>query len=224
VSWVGFASGYRVDLERLGRACRERGVFFVVDAIQGLGPLTLDVSRLDIDVLACGAQKWLLAPWGAGFVYVREELARTLPPPIVSWMAARGTDDFRRLTEYDFTWRDDARRYEFVTLPFQDFAGLNASLELFVELGPSAISAHIIALADLVIDWAVARGIDVVTPSEKSRRAGIACIKPQDAAGASARLKERGVVHSYREGAIRLAPHVYNDVDDVRAALELIAP
>lgn len=223
VSWVGFANGYRVDLARLGRACRQRGVYFVVDAIQGLGPCTLDVSTLEIDILSCGAQKWLLSPWGAGFVYVRQELARTLDPPMVSWMAARGTDDFSRLTEYDFHWRDDARRYEFVTLPFQDFAGMNASLELFMELGPSRIADHITTLADQIVTWSQDAGVPIVTPAVRSRRAGIVCVRPRDAASVSARLKQAGVVHSYREGGIRLSPHIYNTADDLRRALELIA-
>jgi selenocysteine lyase/cysteine desulfurase len=74
VSWVQFASGYRVDLARLGRLCRERGVWFVVDAIQGVGAATLDVRACHVDLLACGAQKWLLSPWGSGFLYVRHEL------------------------------------------------------------------------------------------------------------------------------------------------------
>lgn len=219
VSWVGFASGYRVDLERLGQACRERGIFLVVDAIQGLVPLTLDLSRVRVDVLACGAQKWMLSPWGAGFVYVREELARTLPPPVVSWMAARGTDDFHKLTEYDFTWRDDARRYEFITLPFQDFAGMNASLELIHELGPAAVAGHIAGLVDLIVAGAREAGVQLVTPVERSRRAGIVCMRPREAGAVSARLRAQGVVHSYREGAIRLAPHIYNTVDEVRRAL-----
>ena len=223
VSWVGFANGFRVDLESLGRACRQRGVYLVVDAIQGLGPCTIDVSRLEIDILACGAQKWLLSPWGAGFVYVREELARTLDPPIVSWMAARGTDDFGKLTEYDFEWRADARRYEFVTLPFQDFAGMNASLELFMELGPSRIAEHIARLADEIVSWSRETRVALVTPADRARRAGIVCVKPRDAAKVSERLKEHGVVHSYREGGIRLAPHVYNTSEEVRRALELIA-
>ena len=222
VSWVGFASGYRVDLERLGRACRERGIFLVVDAIQGLAPLTLDLSRIHVDVLACGGQKWLLSPWGAGFVYVREELATTLPPPVVSWMAARGTDDFRMLTEYDFTWRDDARRYEFVTLPYQDFAGMNASLELIHELGPSAVAGHITGLADLIVAWARDAGVELVTPVDSSRRAGIVCLRPRDAGAVSARLRAKGIVHSYREGAIRFAPHIYNTPDDVRGALAVV--
>src|SRR5256885_84710 len=80
VSWVGFASGVVADLDTIGAACRARNVRFVVDAIQGLGALTIDVSRTEIDLLACGAQKFLLSPWGTGFTYVRRSLVRELRP------------------------------------------------------------------------------------------------------------------------------------------------
>jgi len=224
VSWVGFATGYRADLERIGRACRERGAYFVVDAIQGLGPWTLDVRAANIDILACGAQKWLLSPWGSGFAYVRDELISSLDPPLVSWMAPRGTDDFRRMLEYDLTWRDDARRFELVTLPFQDFAGMNASLELLAELGHAAVGEHVARLADEIVDWAKAhRDVTLVTPADRKRRAGIVSVRPKDGAKVSERLKKAGVVHSFREGAIRLAPHVYNTIEEVRSALALIA-
>ena len=223
VSWVGFANGYRVDLERLGKVCRARGIYFVVDAIQGLGPLTLDVSRLDVDILACGGQKWLLSPWGSGFVYVRDELARSMDPPIVSWMSAQGTDDFRKLTDYDPRWRPDARRFELITIPYQDFAGMNASLELFMELTPSAIAAHITRLADEIVEWSEANRVALVTPSDGAKRAGTVSIRPAEGVAVSERLRSAGVVHSFREGAIRLAPHVYNTSEDIQAALEIIA-
>ena len=222
VSWVGFANGYRADLARIGKACRSRGIYFVVDAIQGLGPLTLDVGSLEIDVLACGAQKWLLSPWGTGFTYVRDELVKELEPPIVSWMSARGTDDFSRLTTYDSAWRDDARRFEFITVPYQDFAGMNASLELIAELGPASVAAHIASLADQIVRWAREHDVELVTPEESRKRAGTVSIRPRDATRVSERLRDAGVVHSYREGAIRLAPHVYNTPDDVAAALALV--
>ncbi|MGH7677463.1 MAG: aminotransferase class V-fold PLP-dependent enzyme [Gemmatimonadaceae bacterium] len=223
VSWVGFANGYRVDLERLGKVCRARGIYFVVDAIQGLGPLTLDVSRLDVDILACGGQKWLLSPWGSGFVYVRDELARSMDPPIVSWMSAQGTDDFRKLTDYDPRWRPDARRFEFITVPYQDFAGMNASLELFMELTPSAMAAHITRLADEIVQWSEANRVALVTPSDGAKRAGTVSIRPAEGVAVSERLRSAGVVHSFREGAIRLAPHVYNTSEDIQAALQIIA-
>ncbi|MGE5730791.1 MAG: aminotransferase class V-fold PLP-dependent enzyme, partial [Gemmatimonas sp.] len=74
VSWVQAVSGARVDLTALGKLCRARGVFFVVDAIQGLGPLTVDLRETPVDILSSGAQKWLLSPWGSAFVYVRRDL------------------------------------------------------------------------------------------------------------------------------------------------------
>ena len=223
VSWVGFASGYTVDLEAIGRACRARGAYFIVDAIQGLGPLTIDVRACHVDILACGAQKWLLSPWGTGFVYVRRELVEQLAPNVVSWMAVKGSDDFRRLVDYDLTWRDDARRFEFITLPFQDFAGMNASLELIHELGPAAIALHVASLADVIVLWAASqRDVELVTPSSPRHRAGIVSLRMPNAAEVSAALKEAGVSHSLREGAIRLSPHFYNTRDEIRRTLRVI--
>ncbi len=223
VSWVGFATGYRVDLPALGRRCRDRGVHLVVDAIQGLGVLPLDVREVQPAILACGAQKWLLSPWGAGFTYVRQDLVRQLDPPFVSWMAVKGSDDFRKLLDYDMTWRDDARRFEFITVPFQDFAGMNASLELLFELGPEAVAAHVRRLADRVVEWAGSRrDMRLVTPADPARRAGIVCVAPPDPEATSQRLREAGVTHSQREGAMRLSIHAFNTDDDVARALDVI--
>jgi cysteine desulfurase/selenocysteine lyase len=224
VSWVGFSEGARVDLAALGTACREHNLFFIVDAIQGLGPLTLDLRTTHVDVLACGAQKWLLSPWGSGFVYVRRDLVRQLEPHDVSWMAVKGSDDFTQLTDYDLTWRDDARRFEFITLPFQDFAGLNASLELLHELGPTAVEAHIARLADGIVDWTHSRNdVTLVTPAHPSRRAGIVSVRPRDAVAVSTRLRAAGVRASLREGAIRLSPHCYNTMAEIETALDVLS-
>ena len=217
VSWVGFATGVVADLDALGRACRARDIRFVVDAIQGLGALTIDVSRTPIDLLACGGQKWLLSPWGSGFTYVRRALVGELAPQPVSWMGVQGSDDFSRLLAYDMTWRDDARRFEQLTLPFQDFAGMAASLGLFHELGPAAVSTQVRACAAMLLDGAVARGIPLVTP--RARHAGIASVRPVDAAAASARLTAARVAHSVREGTIRLAPHCYTTREEIDIAL-----
>lgn len=220
VSWVGFATGAVADLDTLGAACVARGIRFVVDAIQGLGALMLDVARTPIDLLACGGQKWLLGPWGTGFTYVRRALVRELAPQPVSWMGVQGSDDFSRLLAYDLTWRDDARRFEQITLPYQDFAGLVPSLELLHELGPGAVAAHIGARVGELLDGATARGIAIVTPRE--RHAGIASVRPADAAAASARLTAAKVAHSVREGTIRLAPHCYTTSEDIAAALRAL--
>jgi selenocysteine lyase/cysteine desulfurase len=220
---VQFASGARVDLAALGRLCRERGVYFVVDAIQGLGPLTLDLRSSPVDILACGAQKWLLSPWGAGFVYVRRDLVQQLQPHDVSWLAVRGSDDFTRLTDYDLTWRDDARKFEFITLPYQEFAAMNATLELIQELGAANVAAYSQSLADRIVEWACARSdVTLVTPSKPGQYASVVSVRPSDAAAASARLSAAGVVHSFREGGIRLSPYFYNTVEEIDRALAII--
>jgi selenocysteine lyase/cysteine desulfurase len=225
VSWVQFASGARADIDAIGALCRALGVYFIVDAIQGLGPLTVDLSATHVDIFACGAQKWLLSPWGSGFVYVRHALIEQLEPHDVSWLAVRGADDFSRLTDYDLAWRADARKFEFITLPFQDMAGMNASLELFHELGPAEVSRHILGLADHIAEWALARAdVELVTPAAPGRRGGVVSVRPHDARAVSARLKAANVSHSLREGAIRLSPHCYNTRDEIQAALDIIAP
>ncbi|MGI8510311.1 MAG: aminotransferase class V-fold PLP-dependent enzyme, partial [Gemmatimonadaceae bacterium] len=113
ISWVSFVSGDRADLMRIGALCRERGIWFVVDGIQGVGTTILDVRACNIDVLACGAQKWLLSPWGAGFCYVRRELVAELAPRSVGWLGLQHSHDFTRMLDYDLTYLEDARKFEF---------------------------------------------------------------------------------------------------------------
>jgi len=220
LSWVGFATGFVADLDRIGAACRARGVLLVVDGMQGVGVLPLDVQRLRIDLLACGGQKWLLSPWGSGFTYVRPGILETIVPQPVSWMGVRGSDDFSALVDYDLTWRDGARRFEQITVPFQDFAGMAASLGLLLELGTDAITAHVTECVEQLAAGAEGAGLEVVTP--RGRRAGIVTVRPGDVSATAARLRNARVVHSVREGTIRLSPHCYTTSDEIRVALDAL--
>ena len=224
ISWVSFWSGHRFDLAAISAACRERGIWFFVDAIQGIGVVELDVVRANVDMLACGAQKWLLSPWGTGFCYVRPELISSLEPAEVGWMSQASTKDFRAFLDYDAKWHDDARRFEVVTLDFVNFGAMAESIGLFLELGMDSIATHIRSLADRAESFAAAHaGIELVTPHESSRRAGVIALRPRDVEAASQRLKDAKVFHSVREGCVRLAPHFYNTASELDRALELIA-
>jgi cysteine desulfurase/selenocysteine lyase len=220
LSWVGFATGVVADLDRIGAACRARGVRLVVDGMQGVGVLPLDLRRTPIDMLACGGQKWLLSPWGSGFTYVRPEILETIVPQPVSWMGVRGSDDFSRLVDYDLTWRDGARRFEQITVPFQDFAGMAASLGLLHELGMDAVATHVAERVEQLATGAERAGVEVVTPA--GRRAGIVTLRPRDVSATAARLRDARVVHSVREGTIRLSPHCYTTSDEIRIALDAL--
>ncbi len=223
VSWVQFASGYVANLERIGNACRANGVFFIVDGIQGCGIRPIDVHALPIDMFASGAQKWQLSPWGTGFVYVRRELIEQIEPMDVGWACMRASTDYTRLTDYEFDFFPDARRFEVVTLAYQDFAVANASTAMLLELGVESVAKHIDELVDIVIDWTESRkDVRLFSPAEPSRRAGVVAFTPDDPIAMGARLREGKVAHVVREGAIRFSPHCYNTAHEVRTALEML--
>ena len=221
VSLVQFSSGYRVDLDRLSAATRASGAYLVVDAIQALGHMPLDVARTEVDILACGGQKWLLSPWGSGFVYVRRALIPDLVPSITGWMAFEGTDDLTRLTRYDDTLLPDGRRFELMTLPYQDFAGFNVSVELLLSLGIGRIQDHLRGLHEPVLRWAERSGARVASP-QGEHASGILCVTPERLQETRLRLKAASVVCSVREGAIRLSPHCYTSLEDMERVADVL--
>ena len=183
VSLVQFSNGYRADLARLGAACRANGTFLVVDGIQGVGSSVLDVRETPIDILACGGQKWLLSPWGSGFIYVRREM---------------------------------------VTLPYQDFYGMTASVSMLAELGVDDIAQYTRTLHEPVLRWADETGARVASPRAEAHRSAIVCLAPEHPVEAYHALKRAHVVCSLREGAIRLAPHCYNTVEELERVLDVL--
>ena len=222
VSFVQFSNGFRADLKKLSAAARANGTMLVVDGIQGVGNSVLDVRETPVDILACGGQKWLLSPWGSGFVYVRTELIPTIEPAMIGWMAFEGTDDFSRLTEYNPTFRADARRFEMITLPYQDFYGFTQSVELLLEIGIPEIAEVTRSLHDPILKWADAHGMRVVSPRDERHRSAILCIAPAEPVEAYHAIKRARIVCSLREGAIRLSPHCYNTVGEMEKVLDVL--
>lgn len=216
LSWVSFWTGYRIDAAAIGAACRARGVWFALDAIQGLGAVQLDLRKVPVDILACGAQKWLCSPWGSAFAYVRRDLIAMLEPPAAGWLSQASAGDFAKFLDYDPAWRSDAQRFEVGSLPIQDFVGVNAVLELLLEVGPARIEEYLGTFTGELMNWAGAKpGWTLLTPHEREKRAGIVAFKTPDVAADSATLRAAGIVHSVREGAIRLAPHFHSTPDDI---------
>ena len=221
VSLVQFSSGYKVDLAALSRATRATSTWLVVDAIQGLGQFPVDLTETPVDILAAGAQKWLLSPWGSGFFYVRKEILGQLTPPFAGWLAFQGTDDFSRLTQYNPKWHDDARRFELITLPFQDFAAMNTSLEMILGIGLDQIAAHLQRVQQPLLDLAARRDIPVTSP-RGAHGCAIVCLKVPGAAKLHGVLRANEVICSLREGSLRFSPHLFNSVDDVARAADVL--
>ena len=221
ISHVQFHNGYAADLDALSLVARETGTWLVVDAIQALGHLPFDVRKTPVDILACGAQKWLLSPWGSGFVYVRRELVPELVSPFAGWSAFEGTANFTTLCDYRGALRSDARRFELVTLPFQDILGMNLALDLIDELGVARIAGHLEAIGRPVLEWADRRGVRVASP-RGARGSGMVCLAAADLPGGPEALRAAGVATSVREGLLRLAPHCYNTIEEMARVADLL--
>jgi cysteine desulfurase / selenocysteine lyase len=222
ISAVQFNTGYRADLEALGAACAAHDVLFVVDAIQAVGVTPLDVVAARIDVLACGGQKWLCGPFGTGFAYVRRDLVHDYAPELPGWLAFESSLDFPRLLEYRLDLWDDARRFETGSLGLQGFVGLAAAAELIDELGVHAIAAHVAALHEPLMRWALDTPGVRVPVAEPDRRAGVLAVHVNDAAVAQRALQAARITIVPPDGALRFAPHFYNTHDDIAAAVDVL--
>jgi cysteine desulfurase/selenocysteine lyase len=222
LSWVQYASGFRSDLARLGRACRERGVLFVVDVIQGLGALRLDVERDLVDVAAASTHKWLLGAEGLGLLYVSDRVVDRIRPVRSGWRSMR---DQNRWTEYDIDWNEGAKRFESGTFNIYGIAALGGSLDLIFEAGVEAVERRVLALADRAARGLADLGFTVVSSREPSETSGIltATHPGLDAADLVRRLAAKDIVVAARAGRFRISAHFYNTEEEIDRCLAGVA-
>jgi len=220
-----FVSGWRLEVEALGRELRRLGIWFCLDAIQTLGAFPLSASA--VDFLAADAHKWLLGPSGAGILYVRKELQDRLPPIIHGWHNVR-CPNFVAQNQLEF--RADARRYEAGTCHLAGLVGLHAALGLLLEVGVENIAAEILRKRAWFVPAALEKGWEVLHADCPAANASgiITLTRPgQDLAALHAALAKAGVVTSLRadrSGAqyLRLSPHFYNTDAELSRVLELL--
>jgi selenocysteine lyase/cysteine desulfurase len=222
LSWVQYASGFRSDLARLGRACRELGILFVVDVIQGLGALPLDVEADFIDVAAASAHKWLLGPEGIALLYVSDRVVERLRPVRSGWRSMR--DPFQ-WTDFDLTWNEGARRFESGTFNVYGILALGGSLEILLAVGAEEIEPRVLALANRAARGLADLGFAMVSSRHRGETSGIVTAVParHTADELVKRLNERGVVVAARAGRLRIAPHFYNTAEEIERCLEELA-
>ena len=213
VSFVQFLSGYRIDLEKLGTTCKERGIILSIDAIQGLGALTLDVQKCNIDFISCGTQKWMLGLQGMAFIYISEELQSSLKTSSVGWLSVENAWD---LIDHNFTLKKTANRYQPGTLNTFGIYTINASLKMFDEFGFNNIEEQVLSNSQYLIEQlANTEFIPLLKNFSKKNLAGIVSFKREDAENIFNYLQEKNIVTAAREGIVRLSPHFYNTKDEI---------
>ena len=217
-----WTDGSLVDLASVGESVREAGAALVVDAIQSLGAHPFDVSEVRPDFLVAASYKWLLGPYGVGYMYVGEEY-REGKPIEHNWINRRGSQDFSGLVDYQGAFQPGARRYDvgersnFALLPMAAEA-----LRQLIDWGVENVSETIGTLTDLVEERAGALGI-VTIPKERRARHMIGLMLGPDAPDDLAtRLTTHNVYVSVRGPSVRVSPHLYNTESDVYRLFDVL--
>ncbi len=215
ISHVQYASGFRTDLERLGRLARQHDALLVVDAIQALGVIPVDVEAEMIDVAAGAGHKWLLSPEGIGYLYLSDRARERIQPTLVGWISVQDPDDY---LNFDQDWKGGALAWETGTGPSSLFYGFKTSLELLARLGVQNIASYLEELTDHLCEGLKARSYDVVSSRAAGEKSQIVCIAPHKGMSAMdlyIHLRERNIVTAPRNDRLRISPHLYNTLAEV---------
>ncbi len=221
-SSVHYANGLRMDLERLGEACKKQGVLYCIDAIQSLGAFELDVAALEADFVVADGHKWMLGPEGLALFYCRPERLNELKLHQFGWHMVTNAGDYDQ-TEWQVA--TDARRFECGSPNMLGIYALEASLGLIEETGLKTISNNISRNIEYLIENIDnMQSIKLCSPRKPERRAGILTfnIAGVDQSKLHRFLMENDVICAQRGGGIRFSPHFYNTQEQLNRALEVL--
>lgn len=222
LSAVQFLSGFRADLKAIGQLCRENNIYFVVDAIQALGQVPVDVRDMNIDALVAGGHKWLLGTQGQGLIYVSERMQQELKPVFPGWLSVENPWD---LLNYDQSLQTTARQYEGGMYNGPGIRVLEKSLELLNEVGVEKINKHITELQNYFEEQIRHIPVRRYGSAESIHRSGILAYtipESTDSEKLMATFRENDIKVSVREGILRIAPHLYNNADEMDRTADVL--
>ncbi len=220
ISHVEYASGLRFNLKELHHLASEHGALLVVDAIQSLGVVPLNVKDEGVDILASGAYKWLLGPFGASILYIRKGLYEELEPPFVGF---RSTGKPFELEPTKLTYAKTARKFEYSTSNYAAMTGLAEAIKYLQRIGIKRVYNYVLKITgDLMHSLSNLRGVRIITPKEEKKRAGIITIRFEkaDYKDVAKKLGEKSIIVSPRFESVRMSPHIYNTEEGISKASE----
>ena len=215
ISAIQYASGFRADLERMGRAAHAVDALFCVDIIQGLGAIPFDLPAQYVDAVCGASHKWLCSPEGCGFIFLSDRARQRINPTLVGWISVETPWDFE---DREQPFKSTALAWESGTGCASLFYGFEQSLKLLTETGADRIESHLAELTDSLCDSLAGRDYEIVSsrlPGEKSQ---IVCIKHPGGLTSNqlaATLEQQNVIVSPRGDRLRIAPHFYNNAQDI---------
>ncbi len=226
LSLVNFVSGFRAPVEAIGRACRERGIWLVVDAMQAAGVIPVSPADLGAEVVAAGGYKHLLSGYAVALCYCSPRARAELDIPAPGWVGTTRFTANHDVLDYEGTsFAAGARRFEPSVPSLSGLWGAAESLRLLVDADPRRIERHVHGLLDHLIDELRDRSYTIhssLDPAERSTLLSVSPPAPLDHAALQVALHERRVAISIREGAIRVSPHLYNTASDIERLLAVL--
>lgn len=222
ISQVQYGSGFRADLERIGRAARSHDALLVVDVIQGMGVLPINVEAELIDAAAGACHKWLLTPEGVGLLYLSDRARERVEPTLVGWASVPVPEDY---SNFEQGWARGTLAWETGTAPTALIHGLEASLSLLTETGIERIAAHLSELTDYLCERLVSRDYKIVSSRRAGEKSQIVCVEPKEGwtpMALYAHLKKRDIIAAPRGGRLRIAPHLYNTTEDIETLIDTL--
>ena len=215
-----YQNGFKLDIEAIGEIARGNGALMYVDAYQTLGTCPIDVKKLDVDLLSCGSQKYLMGVPGIAFLYVRHDLIESLRPAVTGWFGRRNPFAFEAQR---LDWSSTARRFDTGTPPVFNVYVARAGMEMIESLGPAAIHDWTQALSTRLMAGGLERGLTVHGVQDVTKKTpSTAFVCTGDTHSVEVRLRAKGILSSARGPVIRLAPHFYNTLDEMDTALDAL--
>ena len=213
VTHVLFKTGEIQDVEAIVRRAHEVGAHVVLDAYQSVGTVPLDVTALGVDFAVGGSVKWLCGGPGAGWLYVRADLAERLEPALTGWQAHARPFGF----EPEMDYADGAARFLTGTPNVPALYAATAGYDLIEEIGVDRIREHSMHQTALLVDLLEAAGFDLTGPLEPERRGGTVTVRTPEFAAVHGELAAREILCDFRPDAgLRLGPHYFTTDDEIR--------
>ncbi|MBM82524.1 MAG: aminotransferase [Planctomycetaceae bacterium] len=221
LSWVGFATGWRHDLQEIADLAHQRGSLLFVDAIQGLGVLELDLRNTPVDFLAADGHKWMLGPEGAGVLFIRNNRLNELRPLGLGWNSVNNAGNY---DAPNFELRSSAARYEGGTYNMAGIHAFGASLEFLARFDISQISQRLADVTTQLCQHLEQAGFSIASSRTPTQTSGIVSVEVPgiDLKALVAKCKEAGVVVNARQGRLRLSPHIYTSEEDIACLVECL--
>jgi kynureninase len=220
ISHVLFKNAEIQEIEPIIRRAHECGAHVVLDCYQSAGVVPFDVTELNVDFATGGSVKWLCGGPGAGWLYVRPDLAEQLEPTFVGWQGHARPFAFEPELEY----AEGARRFLTGTPNVPALFAATAGYDVIEEVGVDRIRERSLALTQLLIDELDAHGLEVASPREAERRGGTVLVRTPDHAAVHKALTEREIICDFRPDAgVRLGPHFFNTEGELRHTVEQLA-